>query len=168
MGSTINSGDQIVFDSTKYLKLEIDKDGRWFQNGAEISHPGIRSQFFQALVKTQDGGYQVRIGREVCSVIVHDAPFVVRTVDVSADGNLLLKLSDDTIETLEPGLLWIGEGNVPYVTVKAGAFHARFSRPAYYELAKCLLCDENDGKYYFSTSSGRHEIEVRSDTVRKS
>lgn len=157
MNGAFVKGDDQVFDSTKYLRLEIDKDGVWIQNGAPMTHPGIRAQFFQALAKTDDGGYQVRIGREVCSVIVHDAPFVVTTIDRHPGDRIILKLSDETEEELKPESLWIGKDNIPYTRIKEGAFHARFGRAAYYQLAKYIVFDEKDGKYYLRIGDNRCE-----------
>ncbi|MGD9817666.1 MAG: hypothetical protein AB7V04_03100 [Desulfomonilaceae bacterium] len=156
--------DDFVFDSTKYLRLEIDKDGKWFQNGAEIIHPGIRSQFYKALNKKADGDYFVKIGREICSVIVHDAPFVVTQVDQTSDGSIYIKLNDGTQEQLVPDRLWIGKENVPYVMVKLGAFHARFSRPAYYQLARWIVFKEAEGKFYFSHGDNQFELRIKNNT----
>ncbi len=161
MSATSDLSDGQFFDSSKYLKLEIDKDGKWFQNGAEIIHPGIRSQFFQALVKTADGDYLVKIGREICSVIVQDAPFVVTTVDKGPRNQILIRLSDESVEELKPDSLWIGDDNVPYVFVKNGSFHARFSRPAYYQLAKSIIYKEDEGKIYLI--DGNREVEVKTE-----
>ncbi len=155
--------DDPVFDATKYLKLEIDKDGMWFQNGAPMTHPGIKAQFFNALTKTEDGHYQVKIGREVCSVIVHDAPFVVTTVDRQSDGNFVIKLTDGSQEQLRPEGLWIDRDNVPYTNVKSGAFHARFSRAAYYQLAEFIVFEEETRKYFLSVGDRKHELPLRSE-----
>jgi hypothetical protein len=147
-----------VFDSTKYLKLQIDKDGKWFQNGAEMTHPGIRLQFFEALTKTNDGSYFVRIGREVCSVLVEDAPFVVTMLDRRSDGKLFIRLSDETQEELKPDGLWIGNDNVPYALVKGGAFHARFSRAAYYQMSRWITLDEEQGQFYLDCGDRKYEL----------
>ncbi len=155
--------EEQIFDASRYLKLEIDKDGGWIQNGVAMTHPGIRKQFFTALSKTEDGGYIVRIGREICSVLVHDAPFVVTSVDHQPDGTFLIKLSDETSEILQPDGLWIGNDNVPYSKVKNGVYHARFSRAAYYQLARHIALDEKEGKYYLSAGDQKFEIPVRLD-----
>ncbi len=125
--------DQILFDASPYLRLYIDKDGRWFQNGLEIIHKEIYLQFNQVLEKTADGGYRVRMGKEICRVEVEDAPFVVRRIIENEKGQVMLELNDETKEIFNPYKFWIGKNNIPYSHVKEGAFHARFSRPAYYQ-----------------------------------
>src|SRR4030042_6401885 len=77
MDDPTRNGQQNMRDVTPYLKLVIDKDGRWFQNGAEIINPEIYRYFCQSLEKTDDGRYRIRCDREICRVEVEDAPFVV-------------------------------------------------------------------------------------------
>jgi uncharacterized protein len=146
-GST-NYQDQ-VFDASPYLKLVIDREGRWYQNGAEIIHQAIYLTFCNALEKTADGEYRVTLGRETCRVEVEDAPFVVQRVDEGDDGKLYLLLNDRTSEPFEPEKFRIGDSDVPYTDIKDGRFHARFSRPAYYQLAEHIVFDDS-GKAFFS------------------
>ena len=139
---------QQVFDATPYLKLFIDKDGKWFQNNAEIVHPNVYAIFCQALETTPDGGYQVRIGREICRVEVEDAPFVVQRVFEKNDNQLFMQLNDGSEEEFSPDPFYIGKDNVPYTEVKGRTFKARFSRPAYYQLAEHIT--EREGEYYLN------------------
>ncbi|MBI5251341.1 MAG: DUF1285 domain-containing protein [Desulfomonile tiedjei] len=141
-----------LFDASPYLKLFIDKDGRWFQNGAEIVHPQIYRQFNEMLERGPDGEYLVRMGREICRVEVEDAPFVVMRVNQDEQGRILMELNDGCSETLAPERLWIGRENIPYSRVKGDSFHARFSRPAYYQLAQFIVTD--DDKEFFLLIEG--------------
>lgn len=145
---------QQVFDATPYLKLFIDKDGRWFQNGKEIIHAAIYRQFCDMLEKTADGAYLVRMGKEICGVEVEDAPFVVKTVVEDGSGEVSIQLNDSTTELFDPDGFWIGDDNVPYCKVKGGTFHARFSRPAYYQIAEHIGSDA-DGKDFFFRLNGK-------------
>jgi hypothetical protein len=147
MGRFPDKAGHEVVDVSPCLKLLIDKEGKWFQNDTEIIHPHIYRQFCSMLEKTLDGGYQVRTGREVCRVQVEDAPFVVRQVVEEDEGRMSILLNDGTIEPLDPQRFWIGAENVPYCEVKRGAFHARFSRPAYYQLARHIIADERDNEF---------------------
>jgi hypothetical protein len=144
-----------VFDASPSLKLVIDKEGRWFQNGAEITHPEIYRFFNQLLEKSPDGGYLVRMGREICRVEVEDAPFVVKRLIENNQAQLLLELNDDTQEPFDPKAFWIGEHNIPYCRVKNGTFHARFSRPAYYQLARYIITDENEKEFFLFLNGER-------------
>jgi len=159
-----NGGRTAMFDASPYLKLFIDKDGKWFQNGVEIIHKEIYLQFNHMLEKDPDGGYRVRLGREVCRVEVEDAPFVVLGVFEDAASGIVLSLNDGTKEVLDPNSFWIGQENVPYSYVKDRAFHARFSRPAYYQLARYIVAE--DDKEFFLAISGER-IRIRTESKEK-
>jgi hypothetical protein len=137
-----NDSCEQVFDASPYLKLQIDKDGRWFQNGKEIINKQVYLQFNQMLENNGCGGYLVRMGREICSVEVQDAPFVIVRTFTGEDGHLCLMLNDDTIEHFSADRFWMTDENIPYTFVKTGSFHARFSRPAYYQLAENIVSDD--------------------------
>ncbi len=154
MDDPSRNGQQNMRDVTPYLKLVIDKDGRWFQNGTEIIHPEIYKYFNQLLEKTADGGYQIRRGHEFCSVEVEDAPYVVQAVDEVEKSKVYIRLNDGSDELLKPEWFWIGRDNVPYCLIKNGSFHARFSRPAYYALARHIVADE-EGQNFFLHIDGR-------------
>jgi len=136
------------FDASPFVKLFIDKEGRWFQNGAEIIHPGIYRLFCDALEEVPEGGYRVKIGRETCRVEVADTPFVVKAIRDGANGGISLLLNDGTLDDFDPNQFWISADGTPYCHVKGGLFPARFLRPAYYALAQYVV--EEDGSYYFA------------------
>ncbi|MEW6115188.1 MAG: hypothetical protein AB1664_23865, partial [Thermodesulfobacteriota bacterium] len=114
MNDSSNYTEDELFDVTPYLKLVIDKEGRWFQNGAEIIHPEIYAHFYRALEKASDGGYVVRMDREICRVEVEDAPFIVVGVTLDPSGDLIIHLNDGSEEPLDPEQFWINRDNVPY------------------------------------------------------
>lgn len=140
--------DTQFFDATPYLKLTVDKDGRWFQNGAEITHPAVRKHFMGLLERTVDGGYRIRSGREICAVEVEDTPFVVTATMGDREAGLSIALNDDSSEPFDPELFWIGKENTPYTRIKGNAFSARFSRPAYYQLTDFIEAD-NEEDFFF-------------------
>ena len=113
------------------------------------------------LEKTSDGEYQVKLGREICRVKVEDAPFVVHRVTEQAEGLLALDLNDGTIERFAPERFWIGDENVPYTDVKEGAFHARFTRAAYYQIARYITFDDVEDRYYFTVGTSRIPVKTK-------
>lgn len=155
MNEPPKTGPEQVFDATPYLKLFIDKEGKWFQNGVEIIHPLIYKQFCVMLEKSSDSRYLVRLGREICEVEVEDAPFVVQRVTEQNNGDVSLELNDGTVELFVPESFWIGDENVPYTHVKDGVFHARFSRAAYYQVAHYIAWDEADQQFYVTIRNRR-------------
>jgi uncharacterized protein len=146
-----------IFDCSPYLKLFIDKEGNWFQNGAEIIHREIYLQFNQMLEKDAGGEYFVKLGREICKVEVEDAPFVVKGLQTKP-GELWIELNDGTTEKFDPALFWMNEDNVPYTSVKESKFHARFLRPAYYQMASYIVSD-NDADFFIKIGAKSYPIE---------
>ncbi len=124
-------------------EIKIDKEGNWFYNGAQIINRNILALFCNGLENDNNGGYLLRVDKEICPVIVENTPFVV--VDVVKDGGFIkIQLNDETIETLDPESFFIDRNSVPYCRVKKGQFPARFLRKAYYRIAEYFEQDENE------------------------
>lgn len=160
----LNTEELTFFDVTPYLRLFIDKEGKWYQNGVEIIHPGVLRQFMEALETDSDSHYRIRIGKEVCSVEVEDTPFVVTGVSEDKDGNVLLLLNDGTLEIFNPETLRINDSNIPYSMVRNGKFPARFSRPAYYQFAERLDFDDSEQAFFISLNGRKIRIKTPEKT----
>lgn len=144
-------------------EIKIDKEGSWFYNNAPIVNRNVFLLFCKHLEKDPRGGYRLRIDRETCPVTVEDAPFVV--VDAVRDkDNLKIQLNDETVETLDLKTFYIAAGNVPYCTVKNGAFRARFLRKAYYRIAEYF---EQDGEDSFFIRLGGKRFDLRQEDNSK-
>jgi hypothetical protein len=139
--------------------LRIDKEGRWFYQGEEITHRRTYLLYSRSLTRDEASRIIVKIGREECPVEVEDAPFVVRSLQfvTSKQGaldSLWLILNDESRELLAPETLRIGTANVPYCQVRGGMFEARFSRGAYQLLVPFI---QQDGKreHFFIIIAGK-------------
>jgi hypothetical protein len=122
--------------------LRIDRDGDWYDDGVQITHPGVIANLRSNLRRDGDGHFiqtRVRI-----PIRVDDAPFVVVRVERRGDG-LHAYLNDGTDERLDPATLRLGAEDVPYAAVKGGAFEARFSRAAAFQLLQLAEYDEASG-----------------------
>jgi hypothetical protein len=127
----------------KLPDLRIDVDGDWYDEGVQVTHPGILANLRENLKKDSEGYFiqtRVRI-----PVRVDDAPFIVTRVEPREDG-LLALLNDGTVERVEPASIRLGHRDVPYCTVKGGAFDARFSRAATFQLLALADYDEASGR----------------------
>ena len=139
--------------------IVIDKEGDWFYNGQPIINKQILQYFYQLLEIGPDGGYLLRNEQESCPVEVHDTPFVVSALWLS-DGpheQFLIKLNDDTVETLDIETLVISADNIPYCSIKQGRFRARFLRAPYYCLAESVQ-QENDIDFFVELNGKRHYL----------
>ena len=77
-------------------------------------------------------------------VKVDDTPFVVTRVELRGE-ELHAYLNDGADERLDPASLRLGADEVPYASVKQGAFDARFSRAAAWQLLQIADYDEVSG-----------------------
>ena len=127
----------------KLPRLRIDRDGLWYHEDQEVTHEGILATLREGLLRDADGHY-LQIGPVRVPVEVDDAPFVVIRAEEDGDG-LAVILNDGSRESLQPETLRLGPGEVPYATVKAGRFQARFNRPAAYQLLQRLVEDPDGG-----------------------
>jgi hypothetical protein len=145
--------------------LFLDKEGRWFHEGVEITHERTRLLFSKSIQRMASGTYCLRIGSESAEVLVEDAPYTVRSVTVKEDPDgfaqeYILHLNDETEERLEPGSLFVGAGDVMYCKVKGGLERARFLRPAYYQICAKLEYDARSDRYGLPSAGGRITIRI--------
>jgi hypothetical protein len=119
-------------------KLRIDVNGDWFDSDVQVTHPGILANLRGNLRRDADGYFiqtRVRIPVEV-----EDTPFTVTRVE-RRGRDLFASVNDDTEESVDPRTLRMGAAEIPYCRVKKGAFEARLTRAAAYEL---LVMAESD------------------------
>ena len=115
----------------KLPRLAIDEQGDWYDDGVQVTHAGILANLRSNLRHDADGYFiqtRVRIPVEVA-----DVPWVVVRVERRGDA-LQAFVNDGSEERLDPATLRIGATDVPYCAVKGGAFQARLSRAATFQL----------------------------------
>jgi hypothetical protein len=123
--------------------LRVDTDGDWWDGDVQITHPGVLANLRGNLRRDAEGYFiqtRVRI-----PVRVADAPFVVTRIERRGEA-LRGWLNDGSQEDVDPATLRLGRGDVPYCAVKGGAFEARLSRPATYQLLALAEYDEGSGR----------------------
>ena len=124
-------------------RLRVDVDGDWFDDDVAITHAGILANL-RSLLKRDAQGYfiqtRVRIPVEIAEV-----PFVVARIERRGE-TLHAFLSDGTEADVDPATLRVGPGDVPYCAVKDGAFEARLSRAATFQLLSLADYDEGTGR----------------------
>ena len=133
----------------------LDKEGRWFHEGVEITHKRTILLFARNLSKGSEGRYYIRVGKEQAAVEVEDAPFMIRSVTIKENergliSGFLLSLNDGTEEYLDPHTLMILDDNVMYCSVKSGTERARFLRSAYYQICTQIGPGEKENQFVLS------------------
>jgi len=127
----------------KLPDLRIDLDGEWWDEGVQVTHPGVVANLRSNLKKDAQG-YFIQTAVRI-PVTVDDAAWVVTRVERRGDA-LHAFLNDGTEETLDPATVRLGRADVPYGSVKAGVFEARFSRAATFQLLALAEYDEASGR----------------------
>lgn len=144
------------------IPIRIDKDGTWYYQGAEMFRKDILALFFEALGYDGQNGYYVEMRGVRNYIDVDDTPFVVNAVTVHKPHRVIedieIVLNDDSTESLDLESLRVGSGNVLYCCVKNGTFDARFSRPAYYQLARHIEYRAEGDEFFIVTGDGRCRI----------
>ena len=121
--------------------LRVDVNGDWYDD--DVIRTGILANLRSGL--RRDGqGYFIQT-RVRIPVAVADVPFVVARIQRREDA-LNAVLIDGTSEDVDPGTLRIGPDDVPYCAVKGGAFEARLSRAAAFQLLALAQYDEDTGR----------------------
>ena len=144
--------------------IYVDKDGKWFHKGAPIIHRDLLALFYESLDVDAQGHYIIKFKDQVCRLDVEDTPYVILATDFvpspshGEKDRFLLNLIDDSREDLVPQTLWIGPEHVPYCKIRNGKFKARFSRGAYYQLARHLEQDPESGQYFLGLNHKKYYL----------
>ncbi len=116
--------------------IRLDGDGRFWHEGAEVTHHGLRAAFWRWLDRNPDGRWVLRLDEHRFVYLdVDDVPYVVRSARWDGE-RALMRLSDDSDEELDYVSLHLGANGQPYCSVKGGRFAARVSTLAWNTLAE--------------------------------
>ena len=127
----------------KLPKLRVNREGEWFDDDVEITHAGVLANL-RGNLKHDAQGYFIQT-RVRIPVEVEDVPWVVTRVERRGE-RLRVVLNDGTQENVDTSTLRLGAGDVPYCGVKGGAFEARLSRAATFQLLALAEYDERTGR----------------------
>ena len=135
--------------------IRLDAEGRFWHEGEEIKHAGMRAAFFRWLDRNPDGRWVLRLDpQRFVYLDVDDAPFVIRSLRWEGEG-AIVHLSDGTEEPLDVTSVRLAGGR-PYATVK-GRFDARLATAAWTALEPRLV--EADGAVWLDVGGKRHRID---------
>ena len=146
--------------------IVLDSDGRFFHEGAPVTHPGMARAFSSWIARhPDDGRFILNNGYDWSYFRVEGAPFQVLSLvppdDARAAGRFCIELSDGTLEAFRPEALEIDPSGVVYTTVKGGSFEARFSRAAQLALGP-YLTEDSDGALLLDFAGQRMRLHVSS------
>jgi hypothetical protein len=146
--------------------IHVDQEGDWYYLGDKITRQDILELFLTNLHLLPGGSLVVDWMGQRCSIEVADTPFIVSRVDRIELGDekgeeIVIYLRHLPIhEVLDPSTLTVGEGNILYCSIRNGQFRARFSRPAYYQLASWIEEDPNTATYYLELNGSQYPLQT--------
>jgi hypothetical protein len=122
--------------------ISLDADGRFWHEGEEVRHAGLRAALWRWLDRNPDGRWVLRLDeRRFVYLEVEDVPYVVRSLRWQ-DDRAYVRLSDESEEELAYATLHMRANGAAYVTVK-GRFDARLSAAAWSALSAHI--NDRDG-----------------------
>ena len=146
--------------------ISVDREGDWYYQEDKIIREDILELFLSNLCLTSSGTFVIEWRGQRCALEVTDTPFVVSRVDrirseETYHEKILIQLKHlPDPEVLDPSTLHVREDNVPYCFIRNERVRARFSRPAYYQLAEWIECDPDTGTFYLELNGNRHPITI--------
>jgi hypothetical protein len=151
-------------------EIYVDAEGDWYFQGNKIIRPDILEFFCEHLALEGNAEFAIEWRQNRCPLVVADTPLVVIRVDRrlsehAGEQEILLTLKHlHAQEVLDPSTLTVGKDNVLYCKVRSARFPARFSRPAYYQLAEWMDEDRASGGFYVELNRVRYFIGMRNSS----
>lgn len=135
--------------------IRLDADGRFWHQGGEVRHAGLRAALFRWLDRNPDGRYVLRLDeRRFVYLEVEDAPFVIASLRWEGE-RAWVRLSDGTEEELDYPRLRLAPSGVAYCRVK-GRFDARVAAGAWGVLQSRLMA--RDGGVWLDATGGPYRL----------
>lgn len=126
--------------------IRRDAQGRWFHEGAPVENAQIARAFDRWVGRTENGRYCLRNEIDWVYITLEGPPLFVRAIRIEPAGKILLFLSNETQEELDPATLRQGGDGALYCDVMEGCMTARFDRHAMYDLHE-LIGEDEQGVY---------------------
>lgn len=144
-------------------EIYVDEEAEWFHRGAKIIREDILELFYEHIILSEKHGYLIEWRNTRCALEAADTPFVISRVDRVAESQdnarfLLTLRHIQNPEPLAPETLTVGKHNVLYCRIRDGGFPARFSRPAYYQLAEWIAEEPDSGRFFLEINGVKHYI----------
>jgi hypothetical protein len=130
-----------LLETLRAIGLSIDRTGRMWHQGQEVTHPRLRAALLRWLDVRDDGRDIVKLDdQRYAYVEVEDAH--LQALSARWDGDAVwLALDDGSEEELDYATLRLGAGDALYCRVRHGRLRARLSTAAQQVLAPHVVED---------------------------
>jgi len=141
----------------------MDKEGRLFFQGNQITDPWVYGFFHRSLKQTEEGRFLVICENEHCYIEVEDVPYVITDITVIQNekegiNRIELLFNGGYKEALDPSTLFVGKENVLYCRVRKGKFLARFNRKSYYHIVSLIEYNNKTGEFQIKVNNQPYTI----------
>ena len=131
--------------------IRLDAEGRFWHEGEEVLHEGLRAAFWRWLDRNPDGRHVLRLDeRRFVYLEVDDAPYLVRSLRWEGPRAWIL-LSDGSESALDCATLRLGPTGIAYAIVKRG-LTGRLSSSAWSALSERMT--SRDGGIWLNAEGG--------------
>lgn len=130
---------------TRETRIRRDRRGRWFEGDEPLDSPAVERAFDGWIERAEDGRLCLKNDINWAYVEIEGPPYRVRSVELRPEG-VLLHLSGERREPLDPRTLREGPEHALWCQVQGGSLAARFDAHAMNQLAD-LLGEDDEGVY---------------------
>jgi hypothetical protein len=149
-----------MIERLRQTGIRLDREGRFWHEGAVVTHRGFQRALLRWLDRLDDGRPILRLDeKRYAYVDVEDADLLALSARWRGD-RVFLCLNDESEEELDYASLAVGPGHALYCRVRRGRLRARITTPAYYVLAEHI--EEAPGGFVLRAAGGQHVIAARS------
>jgi hypothetical protein len=136
---------QFLQGRTRETQIRRDAAGRWFNGADRIEHPKLTVAFDGWIDRAEDGRFCLSNSINWAYVEVEGPAYFVKDVAADADA-LVLRLSGEVEEVLDPSTLRQGPEGALWCAVREGRCPARFDNHAVSKMSD-LVQEDADGVY---------------------
>lgn len=148
-----------LLESLRATGIRLDREGRFWHEGAEITHQRFRKTLLRWLDLLPDGRVILRLDQNRYAYVEVDDALLLVTSLRWQDDRAYLKLNDDSEEELSYDNISQAQDHSLYCRVRGARLLARLTTPAYYELAKRI--EEQADSFVLNAAGALHPIALR-------
>jgi hypothetical protein len=137
--------------------IRLDREGRFWHEGEEITHAGFRRALLRWLDRLEDGRPILRLDeRRYAYVDVEDTELLARSARWDGD-RVMLGLNDGTEEELAYDTLRVRDDNSLLCAVRGGRLTARLTTTAYQVVSRGIV-EVPGGGFALDAAGAQHLI----------
>ncbi len=145
-----------MIERLRQTGIRLDREGRFWHEGAEVTHRGFRLALLRWLDRLDDGRPILRLDeKRYAYVDVEDADLLALSARWDGD-RAILRLNDESEAELDYASLTVGAGHALYCRARGGRLTARITTPAHQVLAARI--EEAGPGFALRAAGGLHAI----------